>query len=528
MSIFKLRPVNLKFIRYLCTERQNLPQSAGKPFFIRQQENLLVNHVLQTNERIENDKWMEIRKELLFNPNLRLSEHNVDSVILDLCCDVSNKSAAKDYIEFLRNTNHEINIAVLGKYFKILFKSKTPLSAEETKILFESYDKIRAKYPILDTRTAEACILGLSKTSRWKECYDLLEMYETNDQTGTIVFASIVAGAFDHDEPDKAWKLLKSMQTRIKLYNFVLESYLNYCIRQAKNSNELEILLIKMFKFWSEYDYYPEEKMIDMYMNCFKDIKKWSIRKTSIKHNGTCVACGCKLYNLEESSDDFDNLSNSFLSKVLVGGDIYNNTTPKELENFKRFVNATKPYDVVIDGLNAAYACNKDRVNYTPVEKLVEVVKAFVAQNKKIFVLGRCHMRKWSSQEMNYIKRHAHLFLAKDSSADDPFMLYATFTSGINTYFASRDFMRQHRYILNDEYLRRIFRHWQFTRQIQPTMIGGPHNRQLILIEPPEFLPIAQQNQNGDWHIPYFEETIYKEMQLSDRPRHWLCLKKNQ
>lgn len=105
-------------------------------------------------------------------------------------------------------------------------------------------------------------------------------------------------------------------------------------------------------------------------------------------------------------------------------------------------------------------------------------------------------------------------------------MLYATFTSGMNTYFLSRDFMRRQKFILNDEYLRRIFRHWQWARQIQSKYTCIPHNKKLVVIHPPPFLPIAQQNRNGDWHIPYNEATSHKELQLTNRPSQWICLKK--
>ncbi|KAK0158199.1 hypothetical protein PV328_009233 [Microctonus aethiopoides] len=516
--------VNLRFIRFFCTERP-YPLKSTKPCYIKHQENLMLNHLLQTNQIIDNDKWVEIRKELR-NSEFAFTEHNVDSAIMDLCCDFSNKLAAKNYVEFLRNTNHELNIATIGRYFKILFTSETPLSAEETKAVFELYDKLRAKYPILDTRTTESCILVLSKTSRWKECFDLLEMIQSDGLVGTNAYASIITAAFNNDDAETGWKCLKQLQPRTKLPNFLLESYLNHCTRCATDSKELAIQITKMFEFWSDYDFYPEQEIIEMYMKCLKDTKEWITRKTSIKHNGTCPACGYKLSSLQVSSDDFENLAKSFLYKVLVGNDVYNNTTPKELQEFKKFVDATKPYDVVIDGLNTAYAVKNGKGAHNPARELANVLKTFVAENKKTFIFGRKHMLKWSQREMNYIKQHSYIFLANDTSEDDPFMLYATFTSGMNTFFVSRDLMRRHKFILNDEYLRRTFRHWQLTRQIQPKYIGVPFNKQLVLIHPPAFLPIAQQNRNGDWHIPYNEETSYKELQLTNRPSQWLCFKK--
>lgn len=44
------------------------------------------------------------------------------------------------------------------------------------------------------------------------------------------------------------------------------------------------------------------------------------------------------------------------MSNVMIGKNIFNNSSPQELNNFKDFIKMTGPYDVVVDGLNLAYA----------------------------------------------------------------------------------------------------------------------------------------------------------------------------
>jgi len=44
------------------------------------------------------------------------------------------------------------------------------------------------------------------------------------------------------------------------------------------------------------------------------------------------------------------------MSNVVIGKNIFNNSSPQELNEFKDFIESTMPYDVVVDGLNLAYA----------------------------------------------------------------------------------------------------------------------------------------------------------------------------
>jgi aspartyl-tRNA synthetase len=44
------------------------------------------------------------------------------------------------------------------------------------------------------------------------------------------------------------------------------------------------------------------------------------------------------------------------MDRVVVGKDIFRNTTPEEMKEFLHFVKMTSPYDMVIDGLNVAFA----------------------------------------------------------------------------------------------------------------------------------------------------------------------------
>lgn len=59
---------------------------------------------------------------------------------------------------------------------------------------------------------------------------------------------------------------------------------------------------------------------------------------------------------VEVTNSEFKLLQDCFMSNVVVGKNIFNNSSPQELQDFKDFIEITAPYDVVVDGLNLAYA----------------------------------------------------------------------------------------------------------------------------------------------------------------------------
>lgn len=58
---------------------------------------------------------------------------------------------------------------------------------------------------------------------------------------------------------------------------------------------------------------------------------------------------------LDLTDEEFDGLRDEVLNRVLVGGDVFKNTTPTELEHFRFQVARHAPFDLVVDGLNVAY-----------------------------------------------------------------------------------------------------------------------------------------------------------------------------
>jgi ribonuclease P protein 3 len=76
-------------------------------------------------------------------------------------------------------------------------------------------------------------------------------------------------------------------------------------------------------------------------MNCFR---------------GICKSCKKPLNTINITEEEFQTLQCAFMERVVVGKDVFRNTTPEEVKEFLHFVKMTAPYDMVIDGLNVAFA----------------------------------------------------------------------------------------------------------------------------------------------------------------------------
>jgi len=75
-------------------------------------------------------------------------------------------------------------------------------------------------------------------------------------------------------------------------------------------------------------------------MNCFR---------------GICKSCQKQLNTITITEEEFQTLQYAFMDRVVVGKDVFRNTTPEEIKGFLHFVKMTAPYDMVIDGLNVAF-----------------------------------------------------------------------------------------------------------------------------------------------------------------------------
>ncbi|XP_058803655.1 mitochondrial ribonuclease P catalytic subunit [Phymastichus coffea] len=486
---------------------------------------MYINKKLANDESVEDNQWGKVRKELLQKFE-HLNEINVDSQVYDICSYYKRLDQSINYYEFLERNEYPLNLSTMTTYLKLMNQkqknSLTPLTKEEEKNIIKVYKKIRKEYELLDPRSASFCIAGLSLTSEWEECFKLLEMIKFIQTPTTTEMSAIIAAALRNDRGDMALKMIDEFLINQPLSPFVYVEYLDYCKRNFKR-NKLVKEIEKIFFSWQKYTIVPQESVILAYEEFFKSIG-YTTKKTSIT-KGICQHCNMPLQPTVLSKTDFRVLSSAILKNLIVGKDVYRNTSPQELKNYMIFLQSMKPYDVIIDGLNVAYATRGVNGNMKgSIENVLQVVNYFHQRKKRVLVVGRVHMKWWSTKEIKILEDSTDVFYIKNISQDDPFLLHLTLSSGSETCFVSRDLMRQHKFKLEDPTLKKLFRNWQMSHQY--FFYSVPEKRHIInIVEPIQYDPCAQKSDEG-WHIPYTTSNhlavpaMYKES-----PQDWLCMK---
>ncbi|XP_012541370.2 mitochondrial ribonuclease P catalytic subunit isoform X2 [Monomorium pharaonis] len=352
----------------------------------------------------------------------------------------------------------------------------------------------------------------------WEKILEIIEMIRITTNPGSNVYSALVSAAFRNGKPDVAWKALANLVScKLFPHDNVYTSHLQYC--QLEDTTTFNNRMGEIFNFWTNNGIIPHNQIISAYADAASK-HGWSIKFVIISKTGNCNCCGYYLSKITFTEKEFQKLAKSVMDRVIIGSDIYCKTNPEELLRFQKFIENTKPYDIVIDGLNLTYAQSKTAPKLL---SLINVVEHFNKQRKKILVLTRKHQKKLSV--FKQIERHAHVFFLNNLSADDPYIIYATMASGMNAMFVSLDLMRQHSYSLQNEHLQQQFKKWQYSHQyfIKTSRTG------IRIQEPFACMPIVQKTDNGPvdiWHVPYVNRNIISTESYVV-PEKWYCFEYN-
>ncbi|XP_040925188.1 mitochondrial ribonuclease P catalytic subunit isoform X2 [Betta splendens] len=390
--------------------------------------------------------------------------------------------------------------------------------------VFDVYDIMRGSFPSLDTGASSLFIKSFSRTPRWREALSLLQELKVFTPSPRN-YGDVIAAAIEHGDTITAWALYdelleKGLSPHQETWKALFEGSRKINCSDVKEVEKLLGILLYM----RNNQIYPQHNLVTSIKTWFESLtgQKWTGSWTTAALQGRCRCCGSELESIRLTTEEYQQLKDRVMTDVIQGQDVFNKTTPEELERFKAFVKRKPAFDVIVDGLNVANI-NKDRSKQS--ETLLAVVSELEHQGLTVLVLGRKHMlcpsRSWERHNMNLIQQKAYCFFTENISEDDPFLLYATLHSGNHCQFVSRDLMRDHKACLVDDATRRLFFKWQRGHQLVVTGYVAL-GRRVRFQNIPSYDTIVQTS--GDsWHIPY-DDT--QDRSTYEVPQKWLCLTK--
>ncbi|XP_043261739.1 mitochondrial ribonuclease P catalytic subunit [Colletes gigas] len=467
------------------------------------------------NSHVSKETWEGLKKDLL--DMQRFEPTSVDTVIMELCCDERFVDAGLSYYNFMMQNNPQLSAAITSKLFKLYEKKPSPITEAEKVYLSDLYKTMIERYVVLDQLTTSYYIGVLCKTGQWKKSIDVIKYYEGhNSKFLKIGYSSLINYFLENGMMKLAEKyLLCIFERSYAPCNDVYINYLKYCLKEMKTFNEN---IEKLFTLWRDYDIKPHMDVVTEYMKTCNAVG-WFAEITTIK-DSMCQICKQNLSAAKLSEEEFEYLSNSVMQKFLVDKN-YEISHPKELKRFIDFIDKTKPFDVVIDGLNVLYSNN----NSSHSQKYMNVQRLFTNfVDQKVLIIGRQHMK--CIPIVKNLQEQATFFFVDNISKDDPFLLYAALASKSNTKIISNDFMRQHKFCLDDSKLRILFKKWQCTHQYK--MVESRNSVQLKLLNSVgcdglHYVHSGAQKHNNCWHVPFQNASTTAMNVEYVHEKNWIC-----
>ncbi|KAI5723155.1 hypothetical protein M8J76_002137 [Diaphorina citri] len=399
------------------------------------------------------EKWKELRSLVLSIQGGKLKVSNVDGIILANC--VPNLGFTKSFIKFLNHEYKKVTPLQMSHLFRSFYLNKQMCTPDDKAFIKKTFSQIVKQESVSHSMKAvEGFVAGISITDNWKD--GLLMMKEKLISQNITIYFPLIEAAIDNDDMKFAFEHLDKC---LKMTNSIPDSIYSYWIQQIKTRSKLDEFL----QYLRDNDIVISKPVADLVVNQCHRYNLYKVSHTSVHvKSHQCFHCGFTLDPLTLDPADFDQLKAAFLDRALVGGDIFEKTTPQEFDKFLAFLNQTTPYDIVMDGLNVSHVGGPQYQS----ETLHKVIQHFLDLNQRILVLGRLHMLKWPKHTVHFIKQHCQFFFVDNLSQDDPYILYAAMYGGLRTRFISRDLMRSHLFLLGNHELRDVFLKWQQLNQI--------------------------------------------------------------
>lgn len=463
-------------------------------------------NVLVEPNNTSKEIWKNIRNYIESECN---SFSIIDSFILNIFYSKNHPNVGIYYYKFLEENNYNPTIHTIIKYLQLYHLKKDLITKIEEKHILSLCKKIMTQYSSFNVNIGNTLVKSFCQVNQWNDAVKVIEKYEeNNDNMLCEGYNILIECLFDHKQDKLAYKyLINSMKKQMGSNEHICITYLKYCLKEKHTFNEK---IEKIFTLWNTYGVKPTQKVAVEYMTaCIEH--DWTANQTTIL-NLKCQNCKKYLSQTNISDQDYKCLLEA-IKKKFEPANMYYTSFPKEIENFMMFIEKNKPFDIIIDGLNFIYTTER---NKTLDCKIIELLKFFGNQNKKILIIGRKHMSNFFE---NLNIKEIHHFLVKNWSHDDLFLLYAAFSTGRNAIIISKDLMRQHKFAIQNTELNILFNKWQFLHQYYFDKYKG-----LIKLNSEVPIDAFVQKHDDHWHIP-FNINVGAHKQRHIWPNYWICLK---
>ncbi|XP_059062618.1 mitochondrial ribonuclease P catalytic subunit [Achroia grisella] len=469
--------------------------------------------------------WSDVKKKALAIQG-SLNPMNIDAVLLKYMVNMRNIDAALSFAGYLRNSDKELSLGSINSLLLLYYHiGKTEkLSDDQKNFILDTYKKLYDKYKVLDFTTCERLLHALCVIDEWKKAFKVLDNILLSCKPSHSAYSTLIQTLFINNKKNEAMKLIEqSVSNNRPLSDYAYEAWIKYILSKYKDKKtilkHMENILTFVADNITTINLETANKIQELYSS-----QSWDVQFTKIgKMDGKCSHCSEKLEPLQLTAEEFKVLQENVKEKLIVGSNLFLKTSPDELNRFLNFLDKTAPYDVVLDALNIAYAGKKGPLDRFKI--LHHVVDHYTKSNKRILLLGRKHMLKWKNHQLQGLISKTCSFFTDDLSQDDPFFITAAICSGPHTDFVSKDLLRGHIFLMQDEKLKLLFRKWQWQHQ---WMVFVNKQGRIVLREPLKFNPCAQKNKES-WHLPYeTEDTDVNSAPINDGVpdlSRWLCLR---
>lgn len=327
------------------------PRKVKGKFASEEQKRIITEFVIKSSSTTLD--WDALKSSVLSINRGYINEKNINGCILETCSQQKRLDLIKSFMKYVKQCSRgKPNMALELLYIRSCYKSRNELTDnDQNEIQTSCQSLFKNNLHLLNSVLLEGIVMGICCTPLWRDSLKFIKASKIEDDITVNTLVCIILRAFEEAEIDLGWTLVQNMFNRHRILPLeIVAAWFNLCKKNANYSHR------RVLEFLRDNEYIIREDLAELIRN---NLKQSGIKTTTsmIYHNnGKCKNCNQVLEHAEVTDSDFKMLQERFLSNVMIGKNIFNNSSPQELDDFRDFIEITAPYDVVVDGLNLAYA----------------------------------------------------------------------------------------------------------------------------------------------------------------------------